>query len=94
MAHRRPLRPVPTRDYPLHPANLAAIDNKPRSILSETETRQPVKEVAEMLAYFQEHTYLCADSRGAIALANRVAGRQPTKFAAWARAKFALLAAA
>jgi hypothetical protein len=47
-----------------------------------------------MLAYFQEHTYLCADSRGAIALANRVAGRQPTKFAAWARAKFALLAAA
>jgi uncharacterized protein YbjT (DUF2867 family) len=52
------------------------------------------KEVAEMLAYFEAHTYLGADSRDAIALANRVAGRQPTKFAAWARANFALPAAA
>jgi hypothetical protein len=46
------------------------------------------KEIAEMLAYFEAHTYLGADSRDAIALANRVAGRQPTKFAAWARANF------
>ncbi len=52
------------------------------------------KEFAEMLAYFEAHTYLGADSRDAIALANRVAGRQPTKFAAWARAKFAIPAAA
>jgi len=52
------------------------------------------KEVAEMLAYFEAHTYLGADSRDAIALANRVAGREPTKFAAWARAKFAIPAAA
>jgi uncharacterized protein YbjT (DUF2867 family) len=52
------------------------------------------KEVAEMLAYFEAHTYLGADSRDAIALANRVAGRQPTKFAAWARANFAIPAAA
>src|SRR5258705_1000110 len=44
------------------------------------------KEIAEMLAYFEAHTYLGADSRDAIALANRVAGRQPTKFAAWAQA--------
>jgi len=52
------------------------------------------KEVAEMLAYFEAHTYLGADSRDAITLANRVAGRQPTKFATWARANFAIPAAA
>jgi uncharacterized protein YbjT (DUF2867 family) len=52
------------------------------------------KEIAEMLAYFEAHTYLGTDSREAIALANRVAGRQPTKFAAWARANFAIPAAA
>ena len=52
------------------------------------------KEVAEMLAYFEAHTYLGADSRDAIALANGVAGRQPTKFAAWARENFAIPAAA
>jgi uncharacterized protein YbjT (DUF2867 family) len=48
------------------------------------------KEVAEMLAYFEAYTYLGADSRDAIALANRVAGRQPTKFAAWAQVNFAI----
>jgi uncharacterized protein YbjT (DUF2867 family) len=52
------------------------------------------KEVAEMLAYFETHTYLGADSRDAIALANRVAGRQPTKFDAWVPANFAVSAAA
>jgi uncharacterized protein YbjT (DUF2867 family) len=52
------------------------------------------KDVAEMLAYFEAHTYLGADSRDAIALANKVAGRQPTNFAAWARANFAIAAAA
>jgi uncharacterized protein YbjT (DUF2867 family) len=52
------------------------------------------KEIAEMLAYFEAHTYLGADSRDAIALANRVAGRQPTKFAAWARANIAIPAVA
>jgi uncharacterized protein YbjT (DUF2867 family) len=52
------------------------------------------KEVAEMLAYFEGHTYLGADSRDAIALANRVAGREPTKFVAWARANFAIKEAA
>ena len=52
------------------------------------------KEVAEMLAYFETHTYPGSDSRDAIALANRVAGRQPTKFAAWARGNFAIPAAA
>jgi uncharacterized protein YbjT (DUF2867 family) len=52
------------------------------------------KEIAEMLAYFEAHTYLGADSRDAIALANRVAGREPIKFAAWARANFAIKEAA
>jgi len=52
------------------------------------------KEIAEMLAYFEAHTYLGADSRDAITLANKVAGRQPTKFADWARANFAIPAAA
>jgi uncharacterized protein YbjT (DUF2867 family) len=52
------------------------------------------KEIAEMLAYFEAHTYLGEDSRDAITLANKVAGRQPTKFAAWARANFAIPAAA
>jgi len=52
------------------------------------------KEIAEMLAYFEAHTYLGADSRDAITLANKIAGRQPTKFAAWARSSFAIPAAA
>jgi uncharacterized protein YbjT (DUF2867 family) len=52
------------------------------------------REIAEMLAYFEAHTYLGGDSRDAIALANKVAGRQPTKFAAWARANVAIPAAA
>ena len=52
------------------------------------------KEVAEMLAYFEAHTYLGADARDSIMLANRVAGREPTKFAAWSRANFAIPAAA
>jgi hypothetical protein len=51
-------------------------------------------DVAAMLAYFEAHTYLGSNSRDAIALANRVAGRQPTNFAAWAKASFAIPAAA
>ena len=50
--------------------------------------------VAAMLAYFEAHTYLGSDSREAIALANKVAGRQPTNFAAWAKGRFATPAAA
>ena len=45
-------------------------------------------EIAEMFAYFQAHTYLGSDSRDQIALANNVAGRQATKFLAWARVNF------
>jgi hypothetical protein len=42
-------------------------------------------EVAEMFGYFQAHTYLGSDSRDRIALANKIAGRQPSKFSTWAR---------
>jgi hypothetical protein len=52
------------------------------------------KDIAGMLAYFEAHTYLGSDSRDAIALANSVAGRRPTKFAAWAKSNFATVAAA
>ena len=52
------------------------------------------KEIAQMLAYFEDHTYLGTDMREAIALANKVAGRQPTKFAAWAQTHFKVPAAA
>ena len=45
-------------------------------------------EVAEMIAYWEAHTYLGSDSRGQIALANKIAGRQPTPFSRWARANF------
>jgi hypothetical protein len=37
-------------------------------------------EVAEMFSYFQAHTYLGLDSYHRIALANKIAGRQPSKF--------------
>jgi uncharacterized protein YbjT (DUF2867 family) len=42
-------------------------------------------EVANTFAYFEAHTYLGSDSSDRIALANTIAGRQPTPFAAWAR---------
>jgi uncharacterized protein YbjT (DUF2867 family) len=42
-------------------------------------------EIAETFRYFQAHTYLGSDSRDRIALANKIAGRQPTKFSTWAR---------
>jgi uncharacterized protein YbjT (DUF2867 family) len=50
--------------------------------------------IAAMLAYFEAHTYLGSDSHGAITLANKVAGQQPTTFAAWARTNFESTAAA
>jgi uncharacterized protein YbjT (DUF2867 family) len=45
-------------------------------------------EIAATFAYFQAHTYLGSDSRDRIALANKIAGRQPTKFSTWARVNF------
>jgi uncharacterized protein YbjT (DUF2867 family) len=45
-------------------------------------------EIAEMFSYWQVHTYLGSDSSDRIALANKIAGRQPTNFSAWARMNF------
>jgi uncharacterized protein YbjT (DUF2867 family) len=45
-------------------------------------------EVAATFSHFQAHTYLGSDSHDEIALANAIAGRQPSKFATWARANF------
>ncbi len=45
-------------------------------------------EIAEMFSYWEAHTYLGSDSHDRIALANRIAGRQPTNFSAWARVNF------
>jgi uncharacterized protein YbjT (DUF2867 family) len=50
-------------------------------------------EVGNMFRYFEAHTFLGSDMENEIALANRLAGRQPTKFAAWARANFPVEAA-
>jgi uncharacterized protein YbjT (DUF2867 family) len=45
-------------------------------------------EIAETFSYFQAHTYLGSDSYDQIALANKIAGQQPTKFSAWAQMNF------
>jgi uncharacterized protein YbjT (DUF2867 family) len=45
-------------------------------------------EIAEMISYWQEHTYLGSDSSDQIALANKIAGRRPTNFWTWARLNF------
>jgi uncharacterized protein YbjT (DUF2867 family) len=50
-------------------------------------------EVGNTFEYFQAHTYLGSESRDRIALANRVAGRQPTSFSTWARVNFPVQAA-
>src|SRR6266850_2339144 len=42
-------------------------------------------EVAETFGYFQAHTYLGSDSSDRIALANKIAGRRPTRLSTWAR---------
>jgi hypothetical protein len=50
-------------------------------------------EVAEMFSYFQAHTYQGSNSHDEIARANKIAGRQPSKFATWARVNFPVQAA-
>jgi uncharacterized protein YbjT (DUF2867 family) len=45
-------------------------------------------EIAEMFSYWEAHTYLGSDSSDRIALANKIAGRQPTRFSTWAQANF------
>jgi uncharacterized protein YbjT (DUF2867 family) len=43
-------------------------------------------EIAATFRYFEAHTYLGSSSGDRIALANKVAGVQPTEFSTWARA--------
>jgi uncharacterized protein YbjT (DUF2867 family) len=50
-------------------------------------------EIAEMISYWQTHTYLGSDSSDRIALANKIAGRQPTEFSTWAWLNFPVQAA-
>jgi uncharacterized protein YbjT (DUF2867 family) len=45
-------------------------------------------EIGETFSYWEAHTYLGSDSSAQIALANKIAGRQPTKFSTWARVNF------
>ena len=45
-------------------------------------------EVAAMLEYFQAHTYLGSASRDQIALANKIAGAQPTRLSVWVQENF------
>src|SRR3984893_4126458 len=45
-------------------------------------------EIAEMFSYWAAHTYLGSDLSDQIGLANKVAGREPTRFATWARENF------
>ena len=51
-------------------------------------------EIAATLAWFQAHTYLGSNSSRQIALANKIAGRQPTKFSTWAQVNFPVHASA
>jgi uncharacterized protein YbjT (DUF2867 family) len=51
-------------------------------------------EIAATFAWFEAHTYLGSDSGARIALANKVAGRQPTKFSTWARVNLPVHASA
>jgi uncharacterized protein YbjT (DUF2867 family) len=45
-------------------------------------------EIAGMFSYWEAHTYLGSDLSDRIALANKVAGREPTRFSTWARENF------
>jgi hypothetical protein len=42
-------------------------------------------EIAETFGYWEAHTYLGSDSSAQIALANKIAGKQPSKLSTWAR---------
>ena len=51
-------------------------------------------EIAAMFRYFEAHTYLGSESSDRIALANKIAGGQPTSFAEWARVNIPVQTAA
>ena len=50
-------------------------------------------EIAEMIGYWEAHTYLGSDSSDRIGLANKIAGTQPTTFSTWARLNLPVQAA-
>ena len=50
-------------------------------------------EVAETFSYWEAHTYLGSNSYNQIALANKIAGKEPSKFSAWAQVNFPVRAA-
>jgi len=50
-------------------------------------------EIGEMISYWEAHTYLGSDSSDRIALANKIARAQPTRFSTWARLNFPVQAA-
>jgi uncharacterized protein YbjT (DUF2867 family) len=45
-------------------------------------------EIAEMLSYFEAHSYLGSPSTERIALANKITGRQPTRLSEWTQVNF------
>jgi uncharacterized protein YbjT (DUF2867 family) len=49
-------------------------------------------ELAEMMSYWQAHTYLGSDLSDQIALANKIAGRKPTDFSTWSQKNFRIQA--
>jgi uncharacterized protein YbjT (DUF2867 family) len=53
--------------------------------LNRPETLKAAFEGAhvETFSYFQAHTYLGSDLHEQIALANKIAGSQPTRFSTW-----------
>ena len=50
-------------------------------------------EIAETFSYWEAHTYLGSDSSDRIALANEIAGKQPTRLSTWAQENFPVHAA-
>jgi uncharacterized protein YbjT (DUF2867 family) len=55
---------------------------------SFAESFPGAREIAETFSYWEAHTYLGSDSSDQIALANKIAGQQPTRLSTWARMNF------
>jgi hypothetical protein len=51
-------------------------------------------ELAQMFAYFENHTYLGSNQERQIKLAHEIAGKPATDFASWAKTSFSMPAAA
>jgi len=53
--------------------------------LADEVTEADLNRPETLAAAFKAHTYLGSESGDRIAFANKIAGRQPTKFSTWAR---------